>query len=191
MTGTYKWVASYSGDGNNDPVTSDNGNEPVSVIAATPAINTTPNPTSLTLDDSGSPTLHDSAVLGGGYNETGTITFTLFAPNGTSVDTETETVTGNGTYDTPTGYNLPDTGAVTGTYEWVASYSGDSNNNPVTAVKGDEPVTVIVATPTISTQVNPAAITLDSSGSPTLNDSATLAGGYNETGALTFTLFAP
>ena len=45
------------------------------------------------------------------------------------MDTETVTVSGNGTYTTPTGYTLPTTGTVTGTYQWVASYSGDANNN--------------------------------------------------------------
>jgi hypothetical protein len=55
------------------------------------------------------------------------------------VDTETVTVSGNGTYSTPTGY-LP---AVVGTYQWVATYSGDSNNNTVTSPMGSEPVVVL------------------------------------------------
>ena len=45
------------------------------------------------------------------------------------MDTETVTVNGNGTYTTPTGFTLPTTGTVTGTYQWDASYSGDTNNN--------------------------------------------------------------
>ena len=45
-------------------------------------------------------TLKDTAVLSGGYYETGTITFTLYQGS-TLVDTETVTVTGNGTYTTP------------------------------------------------------------------------------------------
>src|SRR5262249_16178035 len=43
---------------------------------ATPTINTTPDVTSVTLGTS-SVTLHDTAVLAGGFNPTGTITFTL------------------------------------------------------------------------------------------------------------------
>ena len=37
-------------------------------------------------------------------------------------------MSGNGTYTTPTGYTLPCT-AVAGTYQWNATYNGDSNNN--------------------------------------------------------------
>ena len=67
-------------------------------------------------------------MLSGGYYETGTITFTLYQGS-TLVDTETVSVSGNGSYTTPTGYTLPTTGTVTGTYQWNSSYSGDSNNN--------------------------------------------------------------
>ena len=103
---------------------------------ASPTITTTANPSSVTLSNSGSPTLKDSATLSGGYNPTGTITFTLYGLDGTTVvDTETATVSGNGTYTTPTGYTLPTTGTVTGTYQWVASYSGDANNNAVSSTK--------------------------------------------------------
>ena len=191
VTGTYEWVASYSGDTNNNPASSRNGAEPASVDPASPTISTTPNPVDITLNGSGSPTLNDSATLVGGYNETGTITFTLYAPNGMIVNTETATVTGNGTYATPTGYTLPTTGAVTGTYQWVASYSGDSNNNAVTSTEGTEPVSVNGASPTVSTTPNPTSVVLNATGSPTLKDSATLAGGYHETGDITFTLYAP
>ena len=55
-------------------------------------------------------TLKDTADLAGGFNPTGTITFTLFLNGGsTPVDTETVTVNGNGTYTTPTGFTLPTT----------------------------------------------------------------------------------
>ena len=47
------------------------------------------------------------------------------------MDTETVTVNGNGTYTTPTGFTLPATGSVAGTYQWNASYNGDANNSPV------------------------------------------------------------
>ena len=84
---------------------------------------TTPSQTALTLGTS-SPTLTDLATLAGGVNPTGTITFTLHAPGGTSVvDTETVAVNGNGNYTTPTGYTPPKSGTVTGIYQWTASYS--------------------------------------------------------------------
>ncbi len=191
VTGTYQWVASYSGDSNNDPASSTKGDEPVTVESANPTIGTTASPSGVTLDGHGSPTLEDSATLSGGYHETGTITFTLYAPAGGVVDTETLNVNGDGTYATPTGYTLPASGTVAGTYQWVASYSGDSNNGATTSTKGDEPVAVAKAGPAIGTTADPSSVALDNTGSPLLKDSTTLAGGYHETGAITFTLYAP
>ena len=77
---------------------------------------------------SGTP-LTDSATLSGGQGPTGTITFQLTGPGNTVVDTETVAVNGNGTYNTPTGY-LP---TAVGTYQWVASYSGDASNVTVSS----------------------------------------------------------
>ena len=51
------------------------------------------------------------------------------------VDTETVNANGDGTYTTPIGYTVPTTGTVTGTYQWVVSYSGDGNNNPVASAQ--------------------------------------------------------
>jgi hypothetical protein len=86
-----------------------------------------------------------SARLGGGYGETGTITFTLYAPNNTVVHTETVAVSGNGTYKTPNGF-LP---KVRGTYQWVASYSGDANNKSAGTAKGSTPEIVVGPGPTV------------------------------------------
>ena len=88
-------------------------------------------------------TLKDTAALTGGYHPTGTITFTLYNPKGTLVDTETVKVNGDGSYTTPTGYTLPTTGVVSGTYQWDSSYSGDGNNNVATDVNDpNERVTI-------------------------------------------------
>jgi hypothetical protein len=89
------------------------------VSAANPTITTTPSVSAVTLGTS-SVTLKDTALLAGGYYESGTITFTLYLGS-TLVDTETVAVDGNGSYTTPTGYALPATGTVTGTYQWNAS----------------------------------------------------------------------
>jgi hypothetical protein len=190
--GTYKWTVSYSGDANNNPVASPIGNEPETVTPASPAINTTPGGT--VTQGSGAP-LTDTAILSQGYNPSGTITFVLSAPNGNTVDTETVSVNGNGTYSTPNGYTLPAAGAATGTYTWFASYSGDGNNNASTESGGvigagsGENENVIPASPTIVTTASSAA-TLGTT-APTLSDSAVVAGGYNETGNLVFTLSGP
>ena len=190
VTGTYQWDATYNGNGNN-LMASDIGasNEQVTVNKASPTLSTTPSPTTITLSNATPPVLTDTATLAGGYHETGTITFTLFLGS-TLVDTETATVSGNGTYSTPTGYTLPTTGTVTGTYQWDATYNGDTNNNTVSDNNAtNERATVSTASPTITTTPSPTIITLSSATPPVLTDTATLAGGYHETGSITFTLF--
>ena len=131
--------------------------------------------------------LTDSATLAGGDNPTGTITFVLTAPDGSVVDTETDTVSGNGTYGTPI---QPDgfVPTVTGTYQWSASYSGDSNNNPVSGPAETEMVVPTPATPTLTT--TPGGGVALGTGTK-LTESATLAGGVSPTGIITFTLYAP
>ena len=190
-TGTYQWDATYSSDANNNTA-SDTGSvaEQVTVNIASPTLGTTPNPTTVTLG-ANAVTLTDTATLAGGFHPTGTITFTLFHNGGTTpVDTETVAVTGNGIYTTPTGFTLPTTGTVTGTYQWDATYSGDTNNNSVSDNNAaNEQVTVSAASPTITTAPNPTTVTLGATAPPILTDAATLAGGFNPTGTIIFTLF--
>jgi len=182
-TGNYQWFASYSGDSNNASFMTSNHNEPENVLSAAPSINTTPG--GAVAIGSGSK-LSDSATLSGGYNETGTITFTLDNSSNVAVYTDTVTVNGNGTYTTASGNNsggyLP---TATGTYQWIASYSGDSNNGSVASSSGSEPESVTSAGPSINT--TPGGAVVIGSGSK-LSDSATLSGGYNESGTITFTL---
>jgi len=88
-------------------------------------------------------TTNDSATLSGGNNPTGTITFSLTDPSNAIVYTDVVTVSGNGTYSTAAMGTNPGgfTPSMLGTYQWVASYSGDTNNTPVSTSPGDEPVT--------------------------------------------------
>ena len=127
-------------------------------------------------------------MLSGGYHENGSITFTLYFGS-TLVDTETASVSGNGSYATPTGYTLPTTGTVTGSYQWDASYGGDTNNNSASENNATaEQVAVTKALPAIVTTPSVASVTLGTS-SVTLNDTAVLSGGYHENGSITFTLY--
>ena len=192
VTGTYQWNATYSGDGNNNTVSENNdASEQVTVNKAGPSLVTTASPHgTVTLDGGGSPTLTDSALLSGGYHPTGSITFTL-KYNGSTVDTETVTVSGNGAYSTPTGYTLPSSGTVTGSYVWTATYGGDGNNTSASdpGTSALEQLTVNKAGPSLVTTASPhGTVTLDGGGSPTLTDSALLSGGYHPTGSITFTL---
>ena len=68
--------------------------------------------------------LTDSAIFSAKFFPTGSIVFTLTGPGGFAF-TETDTVTGNGTYTADA--TLP-TGPVAGAYVWAVSYSGDGNN---------------------------------------------------------------
>ncbi|MEY2494848.1 MAG: large repetitive protein [Verrucomicrobiota bacterium] len=138
----------------------------------------------------GSGTISDSATLAGGASPTGSITFKLYGPNdGTCGNAPIFTsaaipVSGNATYNsgnfTPT---------VSGTYRWIASYSGDSSNNAVTGACNDANESVIVskANPAISGTVSPATGNL----STPFTDTATLSGGTSPTGTITFTVHGP
>src|SRR5207248_2899958 len=134
------------------------------------SINTIPNLTTVTLGTS-SVTLNDTAVLARNNDAKGTITFTLYLGS-TLVDTETISVSGNGTYTTPTGYTLPVSSTVTGTYQWNATYNGDTNNSTASDLGApNEQVVVSPASPMINTIPNLTTVTLGTS-SVTLNDTA-------------------
>jgi hypothetical protein len=138
--------------------TQDNGGNVVSergkvvAAAATPTATSTPiaTPTPTLSTNAGPPValstgdkLTDTATLFGDNNPTGTLTFALRDPSNALVDTETVMVTGNGSYNTPTGFSP----TVTGTYTWSASYSGDVNNSPATD-SGQNETEIVTATPT-------------------------------------------
>jgi uncharacterized repeat protein (TIGR01451 family) len=188
VIGTYQWNAVYSGDANNAMVSNTGSvDEQVTVSAASPRLITIPIPAPVTLGTT-PVTLQDLAVLENGYHPTGTITFTLVAPGGGTVDTETVTVNGNGIYTTPTGFTLPTSGTATGTYQWNATYSGDTNNGSASDLNNaNEQVTVSAASPTLITTPSPTTATPGA----TLQDSATLAGGFSPTGSIAFSLYAP
>src|SRR5262249_747244 len=115
-TGTWHWVATYNGDSNNNSESTGPLDEPVPILPpGVLSFTRNSNPTMVTLDPN-KVTLADTALLAGGNSPTGTITFTLVSPGGVTVNTETVTVNGNGAYTTPTGFTLPTSGPVTGTY---------------------------------------------------------------------------
>jgi hypothetical protein len=183
-TGTWHWQAVYSGDKSNKGASSTLDSEPVVVSLADPSIATTPHPTSALVGD----ILNDTAALGGGYNPTGAITFTLYDPSNAAVHTESVSVSGNGNYSTSVGHIA----GVDGTWHWKAEYSGDANNKAKASAVADEPVVVskgeIVRDPTsIVTTPNPTTALVGA----TLKDSATLTGDGDPQGTITFTLFDP
>ena len=184
--GTYRWRASYSGDINNPAVSTpcNDSNETSTVAQATPGLTTQATPTATI-----GALISDQATLSGGAAATGTISFTAYGPGDTTCAVPVYTsdpipVSGNGTYTNSPAF-AP---AALGTYRWRASYSGDANNNAVAGACNapNETSTVVQATPSISTQATPSA-TL---GNP-ISDQATLSGGSNPTGTITFMAYGP
>ncbi len=178
--GTDYWVATYSGDSNNASVTSVSSAEPVTINPASPMISTSQLPTSATVGSS----IADQATVIGGYNPTGTVTFNLYNnPNGTGTPLFADTEPLSGGTATSKGY----TATAVGTDYWVATYNGDSNNNPVSSGAASEPVTIIAtASPVINTAQQQHSATVGSS----IADKATVIGGDKPTGTVTFNLYS-
>ncbi len=132
--------------------------------------------------------LNDSGMLSGGSSPTGSITFSLYAPSqtcgsGAPAYTQTVTISGDGSYST-TNTTVAN---MAGTWSWTAMYSGDSNNSGATSACGTETVSVAMVIPSMSTTPSPGG----DAGTVVLNDSATLSGGYQPTGSITFDLYNP
>ena len=189
--GTYHWIASYSGDANNESASGacgDDGENDV-VNKVQPSIATSANET-VTLGAA----IHDSATLSGGTNPTGTITFKVYATadcSGAALATINVNVDGNKTYG-PVDY----TPTAAGTYHWVASYSGDANNKSATGACGDagENDTVQKLSPSIATELvsganNGTNLTLPLGSK--VHDTATLSGATaNAGGTVAYTVYS-
>ncbi len=147
-------------------------------LAATPAISTTQQPGSVTVGGS----VADKATVSGGDHPGGTVTFNLYDnPNGTGspLFTDTEPLSGG----TATGKAY--TTIAAGTDYWIATYNGDASNNMVSTVAADEPVSILPATPAISTTQQPGSVTVGGS----VADKATVSGGDHPGGTVTFNLY--
>jgi hypothetical protein len=158
------------------------GESQTTVNVVTPALSTVASATTA----AGQP-ISDAANLSGGSSPTGNLTFRLYGPNDSTctavIFTSVQAVAGNGAYS-----SSAFTTALIGTYRWIATYSGDANNNPVSGVCNEPNETVVVskATPNLSTHA--------SAGVPVggkISDTATIANGANPTGVLIFNLYAP
>jgi uncharacterized repeat protein (TIGR01451 family) len=186
LPGSYNWVAVYSGDANYVSVTAPCGapNETSVVTRPVATINTVATPNV----PIGSPISDIANVTGpaGSPAPTGTVTFTLFS---------NATCTGPAVFTSPdrpivggTATSLPFTPPLPGQYNWVATYNGDALYAPVTAPCGapNEQSVVNPAEPAITTEATPAVPL----GQP-ISDVATLSGGNQPTGTITFNLYAP
>lgn len=153
---TYYWQAKYSGDANNNSVTSGCNAEPLTVTPDGPSITTHLPATGILVGKS----VKDTATLTGATSTaSGKVTFTIYT-NGGSAGCSMAATTGTGNDLNQQGGNASVSGDGTyssatvtfnkvGTYYWQAVYSGNSNNLSVKSTCGSETVTVTNApTPT-------------------------------------------
>lgn len=145
--GVYRWVAAYSGDVNNAPVsgTCNDTSESVTVSPAAPSITTT-TVVSVTIGGQ----LTDVAIVSGRVNPQpgATVTMRAYGPDDSicsGVPVFESTVPYPDTGGPVT--SAPFTPATIGVYRWIAVYSGDINNTAVSGVCNDvnETATVLAA----------------------------------------------
>src|SRR5207245_1605905 len=143
------WIASYSGDANNNAfaTTCNEAGETSTVNKASPAMTT-----SATATQTAGGTIQDTATLSGGTSPTGTVSFSIYGPNdttcgGTATSAGIATVSGNGRYS-----STALTAYTTLFRSWIASYSGDANNNAfaTTCNEAGETSTVNKASPAMT-----------------------------------------
>ncbi len=180
-SGAFRWIASFSGDGNNEPASTACG--PASTVAQeSPTIST--QRTTVVVGEA----VGISGTIDGGHSPSGAITFTLYGPgdedcSAPPVFTSSMNVTGNGTYDSAG--HVIDTA---GTYRWIVAYSGDGNNEGATTTCGEEQATTIVLK-------SVPWLALDASGDVRIGDparaGAAVLGGFGLTGTVTFKLYGP
>jgi hypothetical protein len=161
VAGTYRWVAAYTGDANNAAPPATVCGDPYGQVMVAKR-----SPMFRASAAWASPASVDTAVLSSGVGPsgpTGTVTFKAFGPDnptcaGAPAFTTTRAVTGNGSYPSASFSPL-----LSGTYQWVASYSGDANNYARSTICSDATnrfTTSVATTPTLDTilGVSPAAI---------------------------------
>ncbi len=155
------------------------------ITKATPTVTITPNPTSATVGT----TLNASATLTGGSSPTGGLTFSLYGPSDPSCLAAPLFTTSDATapYTAGTGF----TSNTVGMWHWIASYAGDANNSAVSSPCANGAVTVNKATPSITEVIHDnyeSTITTAALGTTT-HAKATISGGYNPSGSVTFTYY--
>ncbi len=141
--GIYHFVATYSGDANNPPITTACDDPAETIGVGRLPVTLVTNASSDVLVGG---TVFDTATISGGFNPTGSIRFDLYGPNnatctGAPVFTSTVPVNGNGNYTS--GSFTP---SQPGIYRFVATYSGDTNNAGVTTACDDPLEQVEVST---------------------------------------------
>jgi Bacterial Ig-like domain (group 3) len=137
-------------------------------------------------------TITDKATLSGGVTPTGTISFNVYGPGDTTCSTPlspapaSATVNGDGDYTSG-----PFTTTAAGTYLWIATYSGDANNPPVSTKCGDANESSVVGKATTQTATVVVNDGTSTSTGASFHDTATVSGvnGIVPTGTVTYNFF--
>ena len=184
--GTYYWKAVYSGDSNNNGVSGACG---VGVSGETLTVNKAPTSTTTAVHDVNhnvvasvplNSVVHDSASVGtqvGSLVIGGQVTYNFYTGSACSgTPTWTDTV--------PVGSESKATDVLAaGEYRFQAVYLGDNNYSGSTS--SCETLTVGKAAPTLSTVLSADQVPVLTS----VTDTATLSGGVNPTGKITFYVY--
>lgn len=195
QVGTYFWVAYYGGDtptGKNLASQGGCTDEPITVAQATPSISSTATEPAAGITVGTTATISDSATLRSAFQPTGSVSFSLNGPftgggtpSCTSSNQVISGVTGAVSGGTASTGDQSFSPTAAGTYYWVATYPGDTDNQaagPTGCGDPDEAITVSPATPVIESTI-------------LLGDSVQLStavtGAGSPSGSVTFSLYGP
>jgi PKD repeat protein len=192
-SGTYRVIASYSGDANYAAAvtTCNDVGEQVVVTKASLSLVTQVSPSSITLGQS----FHDTATLTaqqGGPAPTGTVTFSVYGDptcSGAPYFTSTNPLSGQN----PSALSSAFTPASSGTYRVIATYSGDADYAAAVTTCNDvgEQVVVNKAPLAITPSVSPASIAEGGSFHATAALGPAPAGGPAPSGTVRFDVYGP
>ncbi|MGB7685220.1 MAG: hypothetical protein WBL45_05495, partial [Solirubrobacterales bacterium] len=180
--GLYRWTVEYGGDASNEPdsLGCNAAGQSSTVNKASPSLAGIASSAIV-----GSP-IHDEVTLTGSFFPTGEVTFSVFGP--TDTDCSTPLVTGSvpiqGDHATSANF-LPQQA---GEFRWTADYDGDPNNEAASLPcnAANQTSTVGKASPNLSGMATSANTVGEA-----ITDSATLTGGFQASGQLTFRAFGP
>ncbi len=167
--GTYRWTVDYPGDADNDAVTTACDDPAATVVVTAPPTVTPTITTTASANVVLGGSISATAVLSGGNNPTGYVTFYVHGPDrpgcfGVAQIPVAWPVNGNGSY-----HSGDFTPTQPGTYQWTADYGGDANNAPAFTGCGGPAQTVVVTetlppAPSISVDGNAAVAAMPAPG---------------------------
>jgi hypothetical protein len=149
----------------------------VDSIPASPQVTTVADPSSVAVGSDAAGSVSDTATFTNGFGLDGQdASFTLYSNANCSTATS---VTGSATISGGSATFTGDASSLdAGTYYWGVSYTGDSNNNPISECGGDEGVqnevlTIEPASPQVTTVADPSSVAVGSDAAGSVSDTAT------------------